>query len=256
MSWLYVPDLVSLLLIGLAFGFFGGFFGVGGGIIAVPVFVNFFGMPQQLAQGTALVLMVPNLCLALYNYFKRHPLPAKYGAQIALGGVLATWSIAHWAVGLPSQVLALIFNGFLLIAGGWMIVNTLLSLSAKPRSLAKPYVLPLVGVAGGGSMGLLGLGGGLVATPVLVNVLGQPQVRAQALSLAMVTPCAAVALATFANHHQVNWSMGLPMAIGGIASVGLGVATAHLLPEAWLKRLFGLLMVAVGVVSIVQLVLA
>lgn len=246
MSWLFVPDLLEMLLIGLALGFFGGFFGVGGGIIAVPLFVSLFGMPQQLAQGTALVLVVPNLALGLYNYFKRHPIPVKFGLQIALTGVITTWFIAQWAIGLPPDLLAMLFNGFIVLAGCWMIVNTTLSHRKAPVELNNPYLLPLVGVAGGGTMGLLGLGGGLVATPLLVNVLRQSQTHAQALSLALVTPSAAVALITFANHQQVDWSLGLPMAIGGLVTVSTGVAAAHFLPERWLRRLFGLLMVAVG----------
>ena len=45
--------LSTVLLIGASLGFFGGLFGIGGGIIAVPLFALGFGMDQALAQGTA-----------------------------------------------------------------------------------------------------------------------------------------------------------------------------------------------------------
>jgi uncharacterized protein len=46
----------------------GGLFGIGGGLIAIPVLGLWFGLDQQLAQGTALVMSVPNVLLALYRY--------------------------------------------------------------------------------------------------------------------------------------------------------------------------------------------
>jgi len=61
---MHLPDLFPLagvLLVGADLGFFGGLFGIGGGILAIPLLVLGFGMEQSLAQGTALVMMVPNL---------------------------------------------------------------------------------------------------------------------------------------------------------------------------------------------------
>jgi len=46
MSWLALPDLLLVLSLGAALGFFGGLFGIGGGIIAVPLFIIGFGMDR------------------------------------------------------------------------------------------------------------------------------------------------------------------------------------------------------------------
>ena len=54
-------NLCFALTLGGLLGFFGGIFGIGGGILAIPLLVLGFHMEQPLAQGTALVLMVPNL---------------------------------------------------------------------------------------------------------------------------------------------------------------------------------------------------
>ena len=47
------------LLLGAALGTLGGLFGIGGGLIAIPALGVLFGLDQQLAQGTALVMVVP-----------------------------------------------------------------------------------------------------------------------------------------------------------------------------------------------------
>ena len=53
-----------------------------------------------------------------------------------------------------------------------------------------------------------------------------------------------VAFVAYARAGQVDWPIGLPMAIGGIASVSLGVALAYRLPERRMRLLFCCLLLA------------
>jgi uncharacterized membrane protein YfcA len=87
-------------------------------------------------------------------------------------------------------------------------------------------------------MGLLGVGGGLVATPLLTSLFGQRQTAAQRLALALVTPSSLVALFTYARAGHVDWQMGLPLAASGILTVSAGVRLAHRLPERAMRRAF------------------
>ena len=50
----FAAHLLLFVAIGASLGFVGGLFGIGGGIIAVPLLALGFGMEQALAQGTAL----------------------------------------------------------------------------------------------------------------------------------------------------------------------------------------------------------
>ena len=50
-----LPELLEMLSLGAALEFLGGLFGIGGGIIAIPLLVLGFGLDQSVAQGTALV---------------------------------------------------------------------------------------------------------------------------------------------------------------------------------------------------------
>ncbi|KWS43416.1 hypothetical protein AL058_25715 [Pseudomonas savastanoi pv. nerii] len=50
------------VLLGAAMGTLGGLFGIGGGLVAIPALGVLFGLDQQLAQGTALLMVLPRVC--------------------------------------------------------------------------------------------------------------------------------------------------------------------------------------------------
>lgn len=238
-----LPELAATLALGAALGFFGGLFGIGGGIIAIPLLVLACGMEQALAQGTALVMMAPNLLLGWWRYSRRHPVPA--GGALALGLVAAatTWLLARCATRLDPLLLRMVFSLFLAaLAASLLRLRRHDGQAARPRLPAR--LLPLVGIVGGSSMGLLGIGGGLVAAPILVGVFGLRQTVAQSYALALVAPSSLVALGTYAAAGRVDWALALPLAAGGLCTVSAGVALAHRLPERRLRTAFaGLLAV-------------
>ena len=127
--------------------------------------------------------------------------------------------------------------------------------SAPARPVAgSRYGWPWFGVLGavaGTTGGLFGVGGAVVAAPVLTSVFGTSQVVAQGLSLALAAPSTAVTLLTYAVHGEVNWIMGLPMAVGGLLSISWGVKVAHALPERRLRVLYcAFLLLCAGLLAI------
>ncbi|WP_290871585.1 sulfite exporter TauE/SafE family protein [Aquabacterium sp.] len=259
------------LALGAGMGFFGGLFGIGGGIIAIPLLVLAYGMDQALAQGTALVMMVPNLLIGWWRYSQHHPVPKGRALAIGLLAMATTWLVAHGATHLPSAVLRVIFSLFLMGLALRLIWQLRASQGAAtmpghdasaseeeevgahsqklgPTAAAglSPRWLPLVGVVGGSSMGLLGIGGGLVATPIFTGLFRLRQTVAQSLSLALVAPSSVVALAGYAGAHRVDWHMGLPLALSGMVTVSSGVALAHRLPERRMKTLFAWMLLGAG----------
>src|ERR1700726_1232048 len=108
-------------------------------------------------------------------------------------------------------------------------------------------VLVAFGVLTGVLSGVLGVGGGIFMVPFLVLVVGLSQHAAQATSLLVVLPTAAVG----------SWSLyrrgvGAPptaLRMGAVGMVGsiAGTAVALSLPAQALRIYFALLMVVVGV---------
>ncbi|MBS1144167.1 MAG: hypothetical protein H6R14_1573 [Proteobacteria bacterium] len=238
------------LLIGATLGFAGGIFGIGGGIIAIPVMTALFGMDQKLAQGTALVMMVPNLSIALWRYSQRQPLPRWRTVLLVLCAVSATTLAARYASSLTSSELRRYFGLFLL----WLAIHSLWGLRAgRARwSLHLPEsLIPLVGLVGGACQGLISIGGGMITPPILVSFFRQTQAMAQGFALALVMPSSIVALLTFAQAGHVDWTMGVLLALGGALTVSAGVRIAHRLPERRLRLAFALMLVATALWMIV-----
>lgn len=237
----FLPTLAMALSLGAALGFFGGLFGIGGGIIAIPLLVLAFGMEQPLAQGTALVMMAPNLLIGFWRYCQRQPLSLGSTLSIGLSSTLVTWLVAGFANRLDPALLRLGFSVFLALLGLHMLWRR-----ERPAAAggSQPGLATLAGVGavGGCSMGFLGIGGGLLATPLLAG-LGVRQVVAQSLALALVAPSSLAALASYAGAGRVDWQMGLPMALGGLMTVSPGVALAHRLPERRMRTAFALMLV-------------
>ena len=244
-------SLLGPLLLGALLGGIGGLLGIGGGIIAIPVLAMGFGMEQQLAQGTALVMITPNVLIAFWRYRQRHHLPLRTVGLLGLATLLATWPAAWLAVHLDSHVLMLCFAVFLVGLALWFFHGARAAAQAANAGWHERW-LPGVGVVGGFFAGLFGVGSGIVAAPLLTRGFGKPQAVAQGLALALVAPGAVVALATFAEAKQVAWQTGALLAVGGMATVSYGVAWAHRLPEKRLRRLFAAMLLVTAALMIRQ----
>jgi len=237
--------LIEPLLLGAVLGGVGGLLGIGGGIIAIPVLALGFGMSQQLAQGTALVMIMPNVLLAFWRYYQRHPMPLTTVALLGASALLATGPAAQLAIHLDSRLLSLCFAVFLAGLSLYFLYGTRAAAPAETKSAGwHPRLMPGVGLAGGFMSGLFGVGAGLVAAPILVRGFGLRQAVAQGLGLAMVVPGSVLALVTFAGANQVDWRTGILLAAGGTITVSYGVGWAHRLPERRLRQLFALLLLA------------
>ena len=86
----------ALLLVACGVGVMGGMFGLGGGVILVPLLVLLFSFDQHRAQGTTLVALVPPTgLLGLLNYAHAHEVDWIFGLLLMpgvfLGGFLGSW---------------------------------------------------------------------------------------------------------------------------------------------------------------------
>ncbi|KAF1068077.1 MAG: hypothetical protein GAK45_01471 [Pseudomonas citronellolis] len=246
-------DIALDFLLGVVLGSLGGLFGIGGGLLAIPALGVLFGLDQQLSQGTALVMVVPNVVLALWRYHQRNRIDPAQAGILALTGLVCAYFASSLAVSLDAQRMRLAFVVFLVLLALYLLVRLF---QRVPQGSATPrYGWPWMGVLGlgAGSLGgLFGVGGGVLATPVLTSVFGLTQVIAQGLGLALAAPSTAVALATYASHGNVDWRMGIPLAAGGLLSISWGVRLAHALPERQLRMAFSVFLIVCAVLLVLR----
>lgn len=103
-----------------------------------------------------------------------------------------------------------------------------------------------LGLVAGVLSGLFGVGGGILFVPTLTLVLGLTQIHAEASSLLAIIPTAVVGALKQQQYGNVRWRPALVMGLSAVAGVEGGVLLAQALPEHALRRLFGVLMLAVA----------
>ena len=102
--------------IGLGAGVLSGLFGIGGGLVIVPVLV-FVGFAQKEATGTSLAaLVMPVGILGVVEYARRHEIRVPYAIGIAIGLFIGVYFGAYWAGKLSNQTLQRAFGVLLVVA--------------------------------------------------------------------------------------------------------------------------------------------
>lgn len=249
------------LAVGCLAGVLSGLFGVGGGIVIVPLLATAFpaqGFAEErvmvMAVATSLATIVVTSISAVIAHHRRGAVQWLWVWRLAPGILFGAAAGAMLAADLPGRVLKLAFAVFLLFVAARLLL-------AENRFNGVARVSPVVNTGAGFCIGLLsaiiGIGGGTLTVPYLVRC----QVRMQsavATSSACGLPIALAGMLTylFLGLHQADLpplSYGyiyLP-AFAGIALCSalfapLGAKLAHRLPAVALKRWFAVLLVLVS----------
>lgn len=238
----------TCLAAGGLIGFAGGVLGIGGGLLAIPLLGLTLGMDQQMAQGTALVMVLPAVLITLRQYNRRARLDFRAAAIGGMASVGFTWLGAQLALGMDPVLLRRVYAAFVFgIAVFYFDQSTR---KRRPRKVEATPPTPKLWFAGIGALaglagGVFGVGGSVLVVPLLTTVLRYSQTGAQGLALSMIVPSTAVAVTTYAWHGQVDWMVGLPLAIGSILMVPYGVRLAYALPEPRLKLIFACMLLVI-----------
>ncbi|MDP8218702.1 MAG: sulfite exporter TauE/SafE family protein [Candidatus Theseobacter exili] len=111
-----------------------------------------------------------------------------------------------------------------------------------------PVFLSLfVGLSAGVVSGLLGVGGGVIMVPALVFLFGMTQRMANGTTLAtMIPPIGLLAAWTYYREGNVNIQIALWICLGFFVGGYFGARAAHFIPQIYLRRIFGCLMLLVS----------
>jgi uncharacterized protein len=250
------------LLLGIFAGLSAGLFGIGGGLIIVPVLVMLFTQqhfPSSLVMIMAIATSLATIiCTGMVSAWSHHRLEAVLWPRVfslAPGIVLGSVMGAVLADAMPKQLLRLLFLVYLLYAAYH------LAKAHKPNPGQKPASKTIDAIAGfitGCLSAILGIGGGTLVVPYLVYYQ-TPMRNAVAIASACGWPIAVTSTVSYIwlgwfNPQLPTMSIGyvyLPAFLGivitSIVTAPLGAKLANHLPAQQLKRYFSLLMLVMAV---------
>jgi uncharacterized membrane protein YfcA len=257
----FLPTLLLYLVMGALAGVCAGLFGVGGGVIIVPVLILSFtaaGFPvellTQMAIGTSLATIVITSMNSALAHHRLGNVDWRVFGFFAPGIALGVYFGAQIAARISGNVLQLGLGFFCLFVAVQMGVGFQPKAS---RRVPAPLTLFTIGSGFGCLSGLFGIGGGSLTVPFLhwCNLTMQ---RAVAVSAACGIP---IAIIGALSYIQVGWhQQNLPAYTSGYvywpAFVGIGLTAApmarvgaHLaqrLPSDKLRRLFAIFLLSIS----------
>lgn len=255
--------IASLIVIGLVIGILSGLLGIGGGSLLVPAMVFLLGMNQHRAHGTSLAVIGLTVLFSVLIYNSDSQVDWIVAAELAVGGVIGAALGAKIACLLSARKLRRYFGLLLVFIGIRMLYDVVAAYAgthavtahvavASPVSSGGGFVVVLVGVATGILSGLLGVGGGIIMIPAMVLLLGMSQKMAQGISLAVIIPVSVSGAVIHARHGNVNFGVGIPLAIGGVLGGIVGANAALNASPMILRGAFGVLMLILGIASLIR----
>lgn len=259
-----IEALLPAAVAGIVAGTLAGLLGIGGGLVIVPALVWTFSsldfppsllMQSAIATSLATILFTGAGSVAAHQRVGavRWDLVAALAPALVVGALLGS-QVAHR---LDSTLLMRLFGVFAALLAVQMIRG---GRAGAPATEERRVSLP-VHLAGGGVIGIasafFGIGGGSLTVPYLAG-LGVRMQQAVATSAACGIPIAAAGAGGFII---AGWSRAdlPPFALGyvhlpslaaivltSVPMTQLGARLAHRLPASTLKRVFGLVLLAVA----------
>jgi len=237
-------------------GFMAGFFGIGGGLIMVPILFyifSFAGIEQafimHLALGTSFSIIIPTSIISTMTHMKfkavDFSIVKTFGAFVAIGVVFGT----VFAVSLKTSSLVLFFSIMTMLF-------SLYFLTAKEKINPKPRKINLIyrvicGFLSGFLSAPMGIAGGVINTPVL-KMFGYPIKVAIGSSAAVGFVIALIGAIGFAvSGSYLNISVPLSLGFINIPTflifvpitmfmAKIGAKTVHKFDKRLIGKLFGI----------------
>ncbi len=234
--------------IGLSGGFFGALVGLGGGIIMIPIMIMWVKLTQHKAHGSSLVAVVFTGLIGAAAYFTYGTVDWKVAILLAASATITVRFGALFAHSLPEKKLKKAFGIFLvcvslLLMSKGYIFQTIFEISLWIRII----VFLATGIVTGFVSGMMGVGGGTIMIPPMVILAHMPQQMAQGTSLLAMVPVGIMGAYTHYKLGNVDPKIAPGLVFGAILGGYLGGIMANVLPEFYLKLLFSLILIWMGI---------
>jgi uncharacterized protein len=114
---------VRLVLIGLVAGFFSALFGVGGGIVIVPLLLVVCGWQARTATATSLASIGITAVSGVIAYAVHGDVRVEYAALVGIPAAVSVAGATALQQRLKTRTVELMFAGFMLAVAVWLFVK-------------------------------------------------------------------------------------------------------------------------------------
>lgn len=212
---------ITLILIGIFIGTMSGFFGIGGGMILIPILVV-LGFDIKVAIGISIIQMVFSSLFGSYLNHKKGSLIIKEGLYIGMGGFLGGFLGAYLTAYIPTLVLQILFICLLLFASFRLWFSNPNINEVLTKTYDKRFLFTLGTFIGIFSMAL-GIGGSIILTPLLVGFLHYPLKKAISAGLFFVVFSSIAGLLSRLSTGSIDYENGLIVATASLLGVAMGI---------------------------------
>jgi len=205
-----------MVLSAVVVGFLAGFFGIGGGIIMVPILFyifNFVGIDKSfvmhMAIGTSFLIIIPNSIISTITHMKFKAvdlsLVKTFGVFVMMGVLIG----ALFAVNSKTSSLILFFSIMTMIFAIYFLIEKE-KINLKPKKINLIYRV-ILGFSSGFLSAPMGIGGGVYNTPIF-KMLGYPINVAIGSSAAigfLISMVGAITFASSGSYFNINAPLSL-----------------------------------------------
>ncbi|MFJ7593103.1 sulfite exporter TauE/SafE family protein [Streptomyces sp. NPDC097617] len=235
-----VLALIAGAVVGLALGALGG----GGSVLAVPALIYLLGFTPAAATTASLIIVTATSATALYTHATAGNVHWRTGALFAAAGIPPAMAAAALAARLPGQLLTAAFAA----VAGFAALRMLKS--PAPENEVRPVHAVRAAGAGAGLgavTGFLGVGGGFLAVPALVGVLGLRMRAAIGTSLLVITVNSLAALTVrTGGAGPLDWAVVAPFTGAAILAAWDGKRLSAVIKGPALQRTFAVVLLSVA----------
>ncbi|MEM4496485.1 MAG: sulfite exporter TauE/SafE family protein [Archaeoglobaceae archaeon] len=234
-----------LFITGIFTGIFGGFLGVGGSFIMLPILLFVFQYPLTIAVGTSVTAVVFTATSGTFGHLRNKNVDLSTAKTVASTGIFgAFFGSIIFCSSVDLNYLNLILAGIFLYASLRMIYESFKGLEknfreARGQEESKKLKLA-IGFLVGIVTGLTGLGGGFLLVPAFIYIFGFDIKLAVGTSMASFLSMAAVSSAFKFYEGVVDLIAALYLGTGTLIGAQIGALIVKLIPVRVLKAIFGL----------------